>query len=660
MCGIAGIMSINGAEQIDRDLLIDMISILRHRGPDESGIYIDPHVGLGHVRLSVIGIGGGGQPICNEDGTLWIVYNGEAFNYIELKEELLTKGHCFTTQTDTEVLLHLYEELGPAFLSKVNGQFALAIWDSRRSSLFLASDRVGIRPLYYCNTGNSFIFASEIKSILLSPQVPREFDAKGIAQVFTFWSTLASTTAFRDIHRLPPGHYLTVTGNEIALHQYWQLPYYPLEDRWTGPLEEAVEELRTLIKNAVQIRLRADVPVGAYLSGGLDSSIITTLIANYFNNSLRTFSINFQESSYDETESQRELIGKLNTSHSQIIVSNAMIRENFPQVVWHSEVPLLRTGPVPMFLLSRLVRSSNFKVVLSGEGADEIFGGYNIFKEAKIRSFWGRNPSSTWRPLLVERLYHYIFNNPARGRAFLQQFFAVREEDIDDPLFSHAIRWEHSWKNSTFFSSDLLASLGGHLPVEDVSQFIPAGFAGWDVLAKAQYWESFIFLPNYLLTSQGDRVGMANSIEMRHPFLDFRVIDFAARLPAKWKIRGLTEKFILKKAFGSDLPASITNRPKQPYRAPISQVFFTGGSSNDYVDELLSERCLKETGYFDPAKVSNLVRRFRTGGQPVTNEFQNMALAGILSTQLLHHQFISGTRSMISTRLVPDKQIIKS
>jgi asparagine synthase (glutamine-hydrolysing) len=655
MCGIAGIVN-PGPE--DEDLLCRMVAVLRHRGPDETGIYADDRVAMGHARLSVIGLEDGTQPISNEDGTIWIVYNGEIFNYPELKADLQAKGHVFQTGTDTEVLVHIYEEYGPACLGHLNGQFALAIWDNLREELFLARDRIGIRPLHYCRSGGRFLFASEIKALFLDPSVAREIDLRSLSQVFTLWTTLTPRTIFRGVYEVPPGHYLMLKQGEIVRQEpFWTIPYYPPESRWQGSFDEAVEELRSLLLDAIRIRLRADVPVGAYLSGGLDSSIIASLIAGNFDNHLRTFSINFTEENFDETPYQQEMVQSLRTDHSQLRITNRDIRENFPAVVWHCEKPLLRTAPVPMFLLSRMVRENRFKVVLTGEGADEVFGGYDIFKEAKIRHFWGRDPTSRIRPLLLQRLYPYVFNNLSRGRSYLQKFFAVTAEDLGDPLFSHRIRWGNTGRNTTFFSDGAVAELGSYRPLQDLPERLPSDFGERDLLSRAQFLEMEIFLSNYLLSSQGDRVAMANSLEIRLPFLDYRVIDFAMRLPANWKIKVLREKHILKEAFRDLLPDSIASRPKHPYRAPIGGFFFD--DQTGYAHELLSESYLKKTGYFDRAKTGYLVNRFMKDDGHTESEVKNMALVGILSTQILHHQFIESFGSRSTDRLKLDKRMIR-
>jgi asparagine synthase (glutamine-hydrolysing) len=655
VCGIAGIMNMAAKEPPGQALITSMISPLRHRGPDESGIYLDEQIALGHLRLSIIAIGGGTQPICNENGKLWIIYNGEAFNYIELKDELIKKGHLFATDTDTEVLLHLYEEYGTGCLNMINGQFSLAIWDSDKRELFLARDRVGIRPLYYAISNGRFLFASEIKAIL-AVDGARDLDLEALSQVFVFWSTLHGRTVFQGVKELPPGHFMVVKDGTVTPRPYWSIPYYPPEAGHEMGFLDAAEQLRELLRDAVRLRLRADVPVGAYLSGGLDSSVIAMLISRDCTSHLKTFSLGFQAGAFDESSFQQELIQYLRADNRQVMIGSDEIRSLLPETVWHCERPMLRTSPVPMFMLSKLVRSEGYKVVLSGEGADEILGGYNIFKEAKIRQFWAKQSGSTRRPLLLERLYPYVFKNPSRGRSFLQEFFAAKPEQLADPFFSHAVRWESGKKNLAFFSDDCIAALSNYHPLEELAGQLPGTFGARDLFSRAQVLEMEIFLSNFLLSSQGDRVGMAHSIEMRHPFLDYRVIDFAFRLPAKWKMRGLNEKVLLKQAFKGLIPESICRREKQPYRAPIRELFVPQAPA-DYVDDMLSEKCLRDTGYFNAKKVSRLYEKFRKGDAEFASEFQNMALVGVLSTQLLHQQFVATFSSRGGIQLKPDRVI---
>lgn len=652
MCGITGMMNLTSQEPPSLEQISAMIAPLAHRGPDQSGVYLDDRVALGNLRLSIIGLGDGIQPIGNEDGTLWIVYNGEAFNYVELKSDLVKRGHRFTTGTDTEVLLHLYEEFGPQCLGMINGQFGLAIWDARKRELFLARDRVGIRPLYYTISAGRLWFASEIKAILAVDR-RRQLDLEGLSQVFTFWTTLPGCTVFEGIRELPPGNFMLVKDGKAESRAYWQIPCYPPEEQETS-LDRATEGLQELLTDAVRLRLRSDVPVGAYLSGGLDSSIIALLISRSCTSHLRTFSLGFQAAPFDETHYQQELIRHLDADNRQVSISNAQIRASLSETVWFCERPMLRTAPVPMFLLSRLVNSEGYKVVLSGEGADEVFGGYNIFKEAKIREFWARQPASTRRPLLLEKLYPYVFSNPGRERRYLQEFFAVRGSGPAHPYFSHEVRWENSRRNLGFFSDDRRGELASYDPMQHLGRLLPQDFPNRDLMSRTQLLEMEIFMAGFLLSSQGDRVGMAHAVEMRHPFLDYRVIDFASRVPARWKLHGLKEKYLLKRAFTGQIPKNIENRQKQPYRAPIREMF-SASAPPDYVDDLLSEQRLREYGYFNAKKVSRLYARFRSPDAGTSSEFQNMALIGALSTQLLHQSMVIGDRARNVAPLKPDR-----
>ena len=416
MCGIAGVLNLKEPGSISSDLIEKMISTLYHRGPDESGIYLDDWIGLGHTRLSIIDLSSGTQPIHNEDETLWIVYNGEVFNYPELKQDLLNKGHRFYTTTDTEVILHLYEEEGPTCLDLLNGQFAIAIWDLRKKELFLARDRVGIRPLYYTIQGDSVIFASEIKAIFMEEKIPREIDPIAIDQIFTFWSTLPNRTIFKGINELSPGHFLKASQDNVTIKKYWDIPFRPPEEQLNWTRDDVCQEIKELLKDAVRIRLRADVPVGCYLSGGLDSSGVTALVLRNFNSEVRTFGICFEEEIFDESDHQRLMVSFLNANHRALLATNEKIGASFPDVIWHCEKPMLRTAPVPLFLLSQLVNQNGIKVVITGEGADEVFGGYNIFREAKVRRFWSEQPESKIRASLIGRLYPYIFDNPSNRR----------------------------------------------------------------------------------------------------------------------------------------------------------------------------------------------------------------------------------------------------
>jgi asparagine synthase (glutamine-hydrolysing) len=641
MCGIVGILEQDDREPIRQNELRRMLAAIRHRGPDEFGLYLDRRVGLGSARLSIIDLSTGQQPISTEDENLWIVFNGEIFNYLELREELETLGHRFRTQSDTEVLLHAYEEFGPQCLERLNGQFAFAVWNAREQTLFLARDRLGVRPLFYTVTGGRLIFGSEIKAILTQRQVRAEIDPAVLGEVFTYWAPLSPQTVFRDIREIPPGHYLVARDGEITVKGYWQIAFPDSgADSVSSPaggLEEYLEQFSALLIDAAKIRLRADVPVGAYLSGGLDSSTLAAIVRNFTANRLNTFSITFNNADYDESSYQTWMADFLGTQHQVARVSHADIGGIFPEVVWHLEVPVMRTAPAPMFMLSKLVREAGFKVVLTGEGADEFLAGYDIFKEAKIRRFWARRPDSKIRPRLLEKLYADIPTLSRNGDSFRSAFFRQGLTDVDAPAYSHALRWHNNRRTCRFFSDAARQHLEP-ASIQQLEQELQVRGKAWTPLARAQFLEITTFLSPYLLSSQGDRVAMAHSVEGRFPFLDCHVTEFCNRLPENLKLRGLTEKFLLKKLAQRWLPSEIACRRKRPYRAPIHRCFF-GQTAQDYVRELLSPEKLKATGLFQPAAVSQLVEKIGKG-KPVS-ETDEMALVGIISTQLLHHRFVA-------------------
>jgi len=636
MCGISGLINRRG-NRVDPGTLEAMIAPLSHRGPDGKGIFLGAGAGLAHARLSIIDLAGGAQPMSTADGSLWITFNGEIFNYLELRDELIQKGHRFATRSDTEVILHLYQEEGEDCVRRLNGQWAFAIWDVTQNKLFLSRDRLGVRPLFYTQTNDKFLFASEIKALFACPGIERELDSVALDQIFTFWFTLAPRTAFKNIWQLPPAHSLVVQNGEIKIRRYWSLDYSPMAMPAKFGENRLSEDLLNLLLDATRIRLRSDVPVGAYLSGGLDSTVITALTHMLVGDRLRTFSVSFEDREFDEGAYQREASAFLHTQHSDVSCSYGDIAEIFPDIIRHTEQPILRTAPAPFFLLSKLVRESGFKVVLTGEGADEMFGGYDIFKEAKIRQFWGRNPSSQWRPSLLKRLYPYMDGIQRQSPAYLKNFFHVTTEDLASPFFSHLPRWELTARLKVMFSDATRSELRNTNALAELESNLPSSYRSSGVFSQAEYLEAMYLLPGYILSSQGDRMAMANSVEGRYPFLDYRVVEFAAKLPPGLKMKVLNQKYLLKRAAGGMIPSSILHRHKQPYRAPDGKSFFT--SPKSYVNDLLSPERILQDGVFDATSVSALVAKFRSGR--TTSVKDNMALVGVLSTQLLIEQFIN-------------------
>ena len=641
MCGIAGIYNYASPDKsIPEDYIKRMLSVIRHRGPDESGIYLADNIAIGNVRLSIIGIASGQQPIPVRNNRYWIVYNGELFNYIELRKELEKSGCEFRTDTDTEVVVQAYAQYGTKCLEKFNGQFAIAIWDKQKNELFLARDRVGIRPLFYSNNNGSFSFCSEIKGLFENPEVKKAISPKGLAQVFTFWTTITPNTPFENVFELPPGHYMTVNRNSIEIKKYWSLIFPDAKQTNNLSFSDSVEKFRELFEDAVRIRLRADVEVAAYLSGGIDSSVTTAFIKKIEPEVLNTFSIGFTDKVFDETNYQLEAAKYFNTNHVAFSCTSDEIGENFINTVIHTEFPVLRTAPTPVYLLSKKVREHNIKVVITGEGADEMFAGYNIFKEAKIRRFWAREPQSAIRPLLLTKLYPYLPMMKNAKSSILKMFFGYKLDETENPFYSHLLRWHNTSRIKNYFSEDLKSETGNYDPMQEVENNLETAFARWGDLSKSQYLEATIFMSGYLLSSQGDRMAMANSVEGRYPFLDHRVIEFGASLPDDFKLHGLNEKYILKEMMKGKIPESILKRSKQAYRAPINTSFF-GENSPKYVNDLLSETSLKSFNLFDSEKVIKLIDKFKTGRN--ISEVDNMAIAGILSTQIINHLFINNS-----------------
>jgi asparagine synthase (glutamine-hydrolysing) len=545
------------------------------------------------------------------------------------------------------VILHLYEEYGPDCLNFLNGQFAIAIWDTRQRQLFLGRDRLGVRPLFYTVQAGQLIFGSEIKTLLAHPAVQAEIDPAALTQVFTFWGTIAPDTCFNGIRSLPPGHFMLVQAGDLRIQPYWELDFAEADS--TRPTADYLEEFEQLLIDATLVRLRADVPVGAYLSGGLDSSTTTAIIRKYTNNSLDTFSIAFSDPEFDESDFQKQMAANLGTDHQVVYCTQADIGRVFPEVIWHTETPTMRTAPAPMFMLSRLVHDHNLKVVITGEGADEFLGGYDIFKETIVRRFWAKQPDSQLRPLLLRRLYPEISRLGSTSESFLTAFFKKNLTATNSPFYSHFIRWSNAGRLQRLLqnpSSDSFEQLAAEVVP------IPANFQNWSPLAQAQYLEIVTFLSPYLLSSQGDRVAMAHSVEGRFPFLDYRVVEFCNRLPAKLKLRGLNEKWLLRQVASKLLPADIWQRRKRPYRAPIHRSFFHA-ESPAYVMDLLSEESLRAAGLFNPAAVAQLIRKAQSGAQ--LSEVDDMAVAGVLSTQLVYQQFVKEFPSRLATLTASDR-----
>ncbi|MEZ5474287.1 MAG: asparagine synthase (glutamine-hydrolyzing) [Steroidobacteraceae bacterium] len=637
MCGVSGIYAPRFAP-VDRAAVVRMTRTLVHRGPDEEGFHFALGIGLGHRRLSIVDLASGQQPLCNEDRTIWVAFNGEIFNYLELRRDLVARGHQFSTSSDTETIVHAYEQFGLQFVEHLNGQFAIALWDERARRLLLVRDRVGIRPLFHATLPcGDLLFASEMKALLAHGALQAELDPVGLAQTASFWVTVPPRTSFKGIEELAPGSMLIVDNEgRRTLSQYWRHRFPDANDYEDRPLDYWVGETRQLLHDAVTLQLRADVPVASYLSGGLDSSIISALVKRFHKTDLRTFSVSFADASFDERAYQQRMAHYLDTLHTEIDVDASAIGERFSDVVWLAERPLMRTAPAPLLSLAGLVRRNGIKVVLTGEGADEVFGGYDIFREDKIRRFWAREAGSAWRPLALSGLNEFV-RRDAKMEQLWREFFRKGLEQVADPFYSHRLRWEGGAAMRRAFSGELRAQMPDEPQLlEDLSAYLDPDRDRWHPSCRAQYLEMTLFMSCYLLNSQGDRMMMGESVEGRVPFLDHRVIEFAARIPPRYKIRGLNEKYVLKRAFADLLPREIVERPKKPYSAPIVSCFLA--DKDNLAAELLRRPALEESGLFNAAGVDSLLRKVTNKG--VASERDEMIIATVASTQLLNHHYI--------------------
>lgn len=644
MCGIAGIVSLApGLEPATVERLTTMAAAISHRGPDEFGVFRDETAGLAHARLSIIDLSTGQQPLSNEDGSLWVVFNGEIFNYLELRRELEAFGHRFKTKSDTEVIVHAYEQWSDGAFARFNGQWAIALWDARRRALVLARDPFGVRPLFTCRHGGRLYFASEVKAIFAAdPQIPRAFDPVGLDQVFTFWTAVAPRTVFAGIEELPPGTVRTFLGGTVRDSRCYE-PAYPRDpsEQFQGSLADAADAVRQALEQATSLRmLRADVHVGSYLSGGLDSSLVAALALRAKGEKFSTFSLRFTDAEYDETTYQREMAAHLGSDHHEITVSRDDIAQAFPTVITHAERPILRTAPAPLFLLSKLVHDAGIKVVLTGEGADEMFAGYDLFREAKVRRFWARQPQSQARPLLLERLYPYLQRSPVRQRAMARQFFGQQLDAWRDPGFGHEPRWRSTRALIRLLTPETQADAAHTDARATLLATLPQDFADWSWLSQDQYLEIRTLLSGYLLSAQGDRMLMAHSVEGRFPFLDRNVAALAESLPPEYKLRVLDEKHVLKRASQGAVPTSILQRTKQPYRAPDA-LSFASPAAADWIEQVADMPSLAQAGVFDPSASRRLIDKCRSrAAEGQFSNTDNMAVVGLLSTQLVFDQFI--------------------
>ena len=587
MCGIVGYVDLNHAGRVEERILDQMANALIHRGPDSRGYFVEPNAGLGTRRLRIIDLETGDQPLFNEDRSLVLSCNGEIFNYRELTKELEAKGHKFRTRTDVEVLVHLHEEKGVGFLNRLNAQFALAIYDRKESALFLARDQFGICPLFYTVVDGFLIFASEIKAILKHPSVPREVNLTGLDQVLSLPGAISPQTLFRNIHSLPSGHYLFVRNGDVSVREYWDLDY-PLENDAVDGKPESyyADTLRDTLEQSVKYRLQADVPVGFFLSGGLDSSLIAALIRRVSPDVQRhSFSISFQDERLCEAKYQRLVSESVDSIHHEIPFNDADIAQRLREAVYHSECPLKETYNTASLALSSETRRSGVTVVLNGEGSDELFAGYVGYRFDKGRTGNGRGQDLD--TILADEIREKWWGD--KDLNYEKDEYGFRE--VKQALYAEPI------------SARLNEFECANFPVINKDRL-----RGRHALHKRSYLDFKLRLGHHLIADHGDRMTMANSIEARYPFLDIDLVEFCTHIPPDLKLNGFTEKYVLKKAAGNLIPREIVEREKFGFVAPGSPVLLR--QKIDWVHDLLSYERIKRQGYFNPDTVEFLKKQY--------------------------------------------------
>ncbi|MGW2366729.1 asparagine synthase (glutamine-hydrolyzing) [Streptomyces sp. NPDC001667] len=632
MCGIAGFHGSSLHPREYQHVIHDMLAQIEHRGPDEAGCFLDDRLAMGTVRLSIIDLASGSQPVGSADGRYWLCYNGELYNYRELRDELTARGFTFRTGSDTEVVLGAWAAWGHDCLPRFNGAFAFAVFDTTTGELHLARDRFGKRPLFVARHEGAWLFASEMKAFLAYPGFSFEFDAPELSSIYATWAPLPGQSGYRGIEQIPMGEYLTVRGDTVRRGRWATL------DLTAGPApeseQEAVELVRAELEAAVDVRLRSDVEVGVYASGGLDSSVIAHIAARRTDHPLRTFSIQFEDAEFDESAEQTELAQHLGTHHSTVRVSDSDIVDAFPEAVRHAEVPVFRTAFVPMYLLARHVRSEGIKVILSGEGADEAFLGYGIFKDTQLLSAWHEMDDDT-RMRRMGQLYPYLrhFNGADGHRRMLGLYQQFTEESLPG-LFSHQMRFQNGR-----FAARLLREPGD--PFAAVKELVAQepGYERLSPVQKAQWLEFRTLLSGYLLSTQGERMALAHGVENRCPFLDPAVVRRAASLNLRFG-DPFDEKYLLKRAYADVLPERIVKKGKFPYRAPDSAAFVR--SRPDYRELLTDPGTLEEIGVLDPSFVRRFTDRVFDSPPEGIGTKENQAFVFLASTLWLHHWYVRG------------------
>jgi len=640
MCGIVGLFDIKTLANRYPEQIVRMLAAIAHRGPDEYGYFFDRRSALGTARLSIIDLQNGQQPVEASEGRYWLAMNGEIFNYIELRETLLKRGFQFSTSSDTEVMLKALMAWDTGALPRLNGQFAFIFLDRLKNRVLVGRDPYGERPLFYSRLGNGYAFASEIKALMVLEGLERRINPTALRHLYSFWSTLPEESCFEGIFAIPPGHWGELHNGTLSVEQYYRPPLHASHSNLISDLQSASISLKERLHDSIALRLRSDVPVATYLSGGLDSSIITALASEQLNGKLSSFSISFDHAEHDESKYQNLVSRRIGTEHHVVKVTLSDIASNLRSALWHTESPIFRSAPVPMYLLAREMRKAGYKVALTGEGADEIFLGYDLFKETLFRIEL-RQPGDGQKQLeKLSKLYSYLPHFNEKNARVLFNFFSQTTAETVPGLFSHEVRFKNSLTACQLLSGTANnASSPSKALAREISILYP-GYAEYSAIEKAQALEFTTLLSGYLLSSQGDRMTAAHGVEGRCPFLDPSIAAFGLNLSPDLRLHdGVNEKFILKSAFADYLPPEIISRPKQPYRAPDAVAYLRGSQRQDVLD-LLSSNSLAQCGYLDSKNAESFVKRISATPDGAISPRDDHAFMLLLSTVMINQLFI--------------------
>ena len=639
MCGICGKLIFDPAATVSPALIKSMADTIAHRGPDDDGYFVSGSIGLGFRRLSIIDLSGGHQPLSNEDGTVHIVFNGEIYNYRELRQYLLGRGHVFRTQTDTETIVHLYEELGEACVEKLRGMFGFAIWDDRNKSLFLARDRVGIKPLYYAHSRNSVIFASEIKAILADPEIKAEVRTSMIDRFLTFDYLPGEETLFRNIYKLAPGHTLSFRAGQSYKRQYWDLHFE------SSPMSfgQAKSRLLHLLEETVALHMISDVPVGFLLSGGVDSTAMLSLAAGKTDHAISSYTVGFSDPEVtDERPYARLASERFGSEHHETTINASQFAHFLPKYIWHMEEPVCEPPAVALYYVSKLAKDF-VKVLISGEGGDEAFAGYSNYRTRLWLERLNRLPAP-FPQLFSATLSMLARFAPAGSAAKSSQFLRSRLEDSYYSRTSHPFRFfNRHWQQ--FYSSDFATTVDKEFSAHAATKYLHNGHRA-GVLARMLYVDTKTWLPDDLLV-KADKMTMANSIELRVPLLDHKILEFAASLPQDFKVRGFTTKFIAKKALRGHVPREIIKRKKTGFPVPYEK--WLREDLKDWVRSLLLDAKTIQRGYFQKSAIERMLSEDSVSAS-YSKEIFDLAVL-----ELWHREFLGAAKPSIPLAPPPEQ-----